>query len=127
MKYIIADPDIQIGIDLNRILDDYKMMEFNGSYTTLEETVNSIGQNPPDIAFIRIGKVELNAFKLATMIRRLNALSKVVFLSNHYAYAVEAFECEADGFLLLPFKEEKIEQLLYKNIQGGVYDRYKNS
>lgn len=31
MKYIIADPDAQSGIDLKKILDGYEMLDFQGS------------------------------------------------------------------------------------------------
>jgi two-component SAPR family response regulator len=117
MKYIIADPDEQNGIDLKKILDSYEIFVFQGSFTTLEIAENSIHGEPPDIAFIMMGKVELNAFKLASEIRELNPFSKVIFISSQVEYAVEAFECEADGFLLVPFNGEKIMNLLLNSIK----------
>ena len=69
MKYIIADPDEQSSIDLKKMLDGYETLDFQGSFTTLEATENSIYEEPPDLAFMRIGKTDLNAFKLAGRIR----------------------------------------------------------
>ena len=112
MKYIIADSDEQTGIDLKEILDSFETLEFRGNFTDLEAVEKSIHREAPDIAFIRIGKVEQNAFKLVREIRQLNPLSKVFIHSIHKEYAVEAFECEADGFFLLPFVEEKVIHLL---------------
>lgn len=117
MKYIIADPDEQSSIDLKKILDGYEILDFRGSFTTLEVAENSIRKEPSDIIFIRMGNVELNAFKLASVIRRLNLFSKVIFFSSQLVYAVDAFECAADGFLLLPFDREKIENLLLRGIE----------
>jgi len=117
MKYIIADPDEQSSSDLKRILDGYKALVFQGSFITIEATENSMGGEPPDIAFIRMDKAELNANKFAGLLRGLNPFTQVVFISSYESYAVEAFECEADGFLLLPFNEEQIMRLLLRSIK----------
>lgn len=117
MKYIIADPKKQNGIDLKEILDGYEMLDFQGSFTTLEAIENSISRGLPDLAFIRIGEAELNAFKLVGMFRGRNPFPKVILMSSYGEYAVEAFEWEADGFLLLPFSVEKIRHLLLKVLE----------
>ena len=121
VKYIIAEPDEQSSIELKNILDCYEILDFKGSFTSLEATENSISGEPPDIAFIRIGKAELNAFKLSTTIRVLNSLSRVIFISSYDTYAVEAFEYEADGFLLVPFDKEKTEHLLRRCVENMGY------
>ena len=117
MKYIIADPDERNGLDLKKILDGYEMLDFVGNFTTLEVAENCIREEMPDIAFIRMGTAELNAFKLVGTLRGLNPSSKVIFLSSQVAYAVEAFECEAEGFLMLPFERGKIKHLLFRIIK----------
>jgi two-component SAPR family response regulator len=117
MKYIIADPGTQDGIELKRILDGHEVLEYQGSYTTFSAAENYSLEHPPDIAFICLGKAELNAFRLATVIRDCNPLSKVIFISRQKENAVEAFEYEADGFLMIPFNKNKIEQLLQKNFE----------
>lgn len=116
MTYIITDPDVQIGIDLKKILDQYEILDFKGSFTTIEAAENSICEEPPDVAFIRIGRAEINDSKISKTIKNLNPSSKVIFHSSQAALAIEAFECEADGFLLLPFNKEKVEKLFYRNI-----------
>jgi two-component system response regulator AlgR len=125
MKYIIADPDKNSGSDLKRILDDNKILVFQGSFTTLKAAENSIRKEPPDIAFIRLGKAELNAFRLAGVIKERNPFSKVIFISSQKENAVEAFEHEADGFLLIPFNQKKINQLLQQNIGTEEMNQFK--
>jgi len=98
-------------------LDDYETLDFQGSFTTLKAAEKSIYKEPPDIAFIRIGKAELNVFKLVSVIRDLNLFAKFILLSNQEEYAIEAFEYEADGFLLIPFSKEKIKHLLQKGFE----------
>lgn len=117
MKYMIAEPDEQSNMDLKKILDRYKILDFRGSFMTFEAAENSIQEEPPDIAFIRMGRAELNAYELIREIREQNLFSKVIFLSNHEEYAVEAFDCEADGFIFIPFNEEKIKNLMLRIIE----------
>lgn len=116
MKYIIADPDVQNSIELKKILDGYEILDFQGSYTTFSAAENYSIKHPPDIAFIWLGKAGLNAFRLAGEIKERNPLSKIIFISSQKENAVEAFEYEADGFLLIPFDKIKIGQLLQQNI-----------
>lgn len=112
MKYIIADPEEQSRTELKRILDSFEFLSFQGSFKTYKAAANNIRGEPPNIAFIRLGKAELNAYGLASVIREQNPLAKVVFISSHKDYAIEAFECEADGFVLIPFDEKKIRHML---------------
>lgn len=117
MKYIIADPDMQNGIELKKILDNYEMLEFQGSYATFIAAGNYSLKHPTDIAFIFLGKTGLNALRLAGVIRERNPFSKVIFISSQKENAVEAFDYEADGFLLIPFDKRKIGQLIQQNIK----------
>jgi two-component SAPR family response regulator len=118
MKYIIADPDEKSGNDLKRILDEYKILDFKGCFKIFEIAEKSIRKENPDIVFIRIDKIELNAFKLANLIRELNPFSKIIFTSSQAEYAVEAFECEANGFLLIPFNDEKIRNFMVRILKS---------
>lgn len=111
MKYIIADPDKDSSGDLKRILDENKILVFQGSFTTLKAAEAYIRGEPPDIAFIRLGNAELNAFCLTGEIKRQNPLTKVIFFGSHKENAVEAFEYEVNGFLLEPFDKKKVRQM----------------
>lgn len=116
MTYIIATPEKSNGAELKRILDDNETLAFQGSFTTLKAAQACIREEPSDIAFIWLGKAKLNAFRLASEIKELNPFSKVIFVDSEKENAVEAFEYEAYGFLLTPFSEEKICQLLSLSI-----------
>jgi len=117
MKYIIADPDEKTGNDLKKILDGYKILDFKGSFKILEIAEKNIRKERPDIVFIRTDKIELNAFKLTNLIRELNPFLKIIFTGSQVQDAVEAFECEVDGFLLIPFHDEKIRNFMVKNFE----------
>lgn len=63
MNYIIADPDLQEGIELKKMLNEYEGLDFQGSLTTLGAAERQCIEHPPDIAFIRLGNPELNIGK----------------------------------------------------------------
>jgi two-component SAPR family response regulator len=126
MKYIIADPDRQNGIELKKILGRCRILDFQGSYITFGTAVKDSLEHPPDMAFIRLGKAEMNAFRLAAAIRERNPLAKVVFISSQKEDAVEAYEYEADGFLLIPFSKKKIGLFLRQNIGEKEMDKFEN-
>lgn len=115
MKYIIADPDGQNAIELKKILDGYEILVFQGSYTTIHAAENDCLEHPPDIAFIRLENVELNAFRLAAVIRERNPHSKVIFIGSQIENAVDAYEYGADRFFLIPYNTERIGQWVKQN------------
>lgn len=116
MKYIIVDPDKRTGAELNKLLDSYETLDFQGNFTSSIVAEVCIIVEPPDVAFLRLGVAGLNAFKLAGEIEEINPCAKIIFVSGQSESAVEAFEFEADGFLLTPFNKMKIEQLIQQNI-----------
>ena len=111
MTYIIADPDVQSGIELKKLLDGYASMDFQGSYTTHDTAEENIRGRPPDAAFIRFGKAELNAFRLADELKERNPASRIIYIDSRRESAVDAFEHEADGFLLIPFDKRAVGKL----------------
>jgi len=121
VNYIIADLDEQSCSALKKILDDHEILDFQGRFTSMDAIFNSIGENPPDIAFIRMGQAKLNAFKLIGKMNEVNPNSMIILFGSQATYAVEAFECGADGFLLMPFNEGKTERLLQRCMQRRMH------
>lgn len=114
MKYIIADPDQETKEQLVSLLEKHKELDYRGNLSPPELVRNRINQYPPDLAFIRMGNPELNAFRVARFLREINPAVKVVFVGGGEADAVEAFDNEGDGFLMMPLDEGKVERLLIK-------------
>lgn len=114
MTYIIATSDKSSGDELIKILEDHKTMAFQACFASFKAAEACIREKPPDMAFIWLDIAQLNAFRLASAIKKRNLQSKVIFVCGQRESAVEAFEHEADGFLLTPFDKEKISQLLHQ-------------
>ncbi len=112
VKYIVADPDQETKDQLVSLLEKHKELDYRGNLSPPELVRNRINQNPPDLAFIRMGHPELNALRVARFLREINPAVKVIFFGRLRTDAVEAYEYEGCGFLMIPFEEEKIACLL---------------
>lgn len=112
MTYIIAAADQSSGEKLAKLLEGDITLIPQGCFTTYKAAAACIRERPPDIAFIWLNAAELNAFRLARELRNISPRSKVIFVGSRKENAVEAFECEADGFILFPCDKRKIDRLL---------------
>ena len=118
MTYIIATSDQSSGDELIKILQESTAMDCMGNFATFKAAETCIRGRPLDMAYIWLDV--LNAFRLARVIKEQNPFSKVVFVSSQREDAVDAFEHEADGFLLTPFDKDKIERTLRQNMERGI-------
>jgi two-component SAPR family response regulator len=116
MNYIIVDPEDKSSSELKNILDSYKILGIHGKVKTFEAVTDSIQKEKPDLAFIRMKNIHLNVYKLISEIKEKSPFSKVIFMSDHELDAVEAFEYDADGFLLIPFDEKQIRHMMMSSL-----------
>lgn len=65
-----------------------------------------------DVIFLDINMPELDGMSFAKLISKLNKNIKFVFISAYKDFAVEAFEIKAFDYILKPYSEERIENLL---------------
>lgn len=78
-----------------------------------------------DIAFLDISMPEIDGMKLSELLLDLNESTKIVFVTGHDTYAVQAFEAEALDYLLKPVSSERVAKTLAKfnKIQGGTISK----
>lgn len=67
---------------------------------------------PVDIIFLDIEMPEMNGLELAKLIKYKT--NKLVFTTAHAAYAINAYDLEAEAFLLKPFSQAKFDQTVKK-------------
>ena len=66
----------------------------------------------PDTVLIRLGDIEIQGLKTARQIRKMDSKARIVFISATRDYALDAFDVGANGYLLEPVDEEKLEKLI---------------
>ena len=70
------------------------------------------GYTDMELLFLDIYMKELNGMETARRIRELECKVPIVFLTSSRDFAVESYEVHASGYLLKPFEEEKLKDLL---------------
>lgn len=96
--YVAAQPQL-------KLLKSYSIAE-----TALKEIENL--KKPVDVIFLDIEMPNINGIELAKLIK--HKTNKLVFTTAHSAYAINAYELEADAFLLKPFSQAKFDQTVKK-------------
>lgn len=101
-KCIIIDDEADTIAGLKAYINDLTELELIKSYTDPLQALKEISQNEPvDIIFLDIDMPKITGIELAKEIR--SKTGKLVFTTAHTKYAYEAFEANADAYLLKPY------------------------
>ncbi|MBP3700339.1 MAG: response regulator [Lachnospiraceae bacterium] len=71
-----------------------------------------------DLAFLDINMPEIDGIELMKLLRAQRPDLFITFLTAYSSYALDAFELEADGYILKPFDRHEIEKILQKYLRG---------
>jgi DNA-binding LytR/AlgR family response regulator len=105
-RALIADDEPNLALDLRgRLQALWPELEILDPAANGLEALRAIEEDEPDIVFLDIRMPGLTGIELA---RRLDARTRVVFVTAYDQYAVEAFEREAVDYLLKPVPDERL-------------------
>lgn len=106
MQCIIVDDDENAISVLTEYISHSQNMELIKSFSNPVQALNYIRSNAPvDLIITDINMPQLNGIELSELIRTQK--NKIIFTTSHAGYALDAFEVDADAFLLKPFGLKK--------------------
>lgn len=79
-------------------------------FADCDDVINWASNNPFDIAFLDINMRGMGGIELAEKLRDINSKCYIIFCTGYQEYAVEAFEIHADGYLLKPVAQERVQK-----------------
>lgn len=85
-----------------------------GKYTEYKDLVAAISIHKPDIAFLDIETPTKNGMEAAGEILKISPETDIIFVTAYKDYAYNAFELEAQDYLLKPVKKKRLERTLSK-------------
>lgn len=114
---IIDDEEFSINA-LKTYINQVQQISNVTSYTCPQTAMNKllIG-DPVDLLFLDVDMPLISGIELAPAIR--SKVKKLVFTTAHSKYAFDAFEVEADAFLLKPFSFAKFSLTLSRLFPAG--------
>lgn len=119
MREIVICEDVEIERNLlNTVLRQYfheineevRILEYESGEAFVADVEE--GYTDMELLFLDIYMKELNGMETARRIRELECKVPIVFLTSSRDFAVESYEVHASGYLLKPFEEEKLKDLL---------------
>jgi DNA-binding LytR/AlgR family response regulator len=108
---IIAVDDDRLALDglknaIEKAMPETTLVCFNSPKKALEYAqINHI-----HIAFLDIEMGSMNGLHLAKYLKKINEKIKIVFVTAHSQYAVDAFALKASGFILKPVTAEAVRE-----------------
>ena len=119
MRRIVICEDVEIQREmLKEILTSY-FEEINEevlilTYDSGESLVADIEEEyvEAELILLDIYMKKLNGMETAKKLRDLNCNAPIVFLTASPDFAVESYDVQAAGYLLKPFEEDKLKNLL---------------
>jgi len=116
MKIAIIDDEkparSELRFLINEVMPDSIIQEFSSG----EEVLEIVEKETYDLFCIDISLGDINGITLGKTIKKISPKSEIVFATAYNNYGDKAFEIEAMYYLLKPFSENKVKQML---------DRYK--
>lgn len=95
---------------LKMLIDKVEGISVKGTYTNPEEALRALQQFEVDVIFLDIEMGTSHGIKIAEKLRAKHEQVKIVFVTAHAEFAVDAFQVRADDYLLKPVRKERLQE-----------------
>ncbi len=111
MRVIIIDDERLAREELKSLLAQFSFIEIVDEAKNPEEGIAKIKEHKPDLIFLDIQMPGMNGFD---MLKKLDEIPKVVFVTAYDEFALKAFEVKALDYLLKPVDPERLKETIQK-------------
>lgn len=110
-RAIIIDDERLARNELKKLLGEYPEIEVVDEAANVEEGIQKIEAQNPDLIFLDIQMPGKTGFDL---LRELNRTPEVIFTTAYDEYALRAFEVNALDYLLKPIEPKRLADAIHK-------------
>jgi len=104
---IIVEDEINNQKLLENYLNEYcPYIQIMGFTTGINDTLDFLERNRPEVAFMDISLADGNAFDLLARLKEINF--EIIFITSHEKYAIQAFRLHALDYILKPVNPEDL-------------------
>lgn len=114
MKVIYVDDEKLLLENFGLIARSLSRVSTINLFAKSSEALAWVQNNPIDIAFLDIEMPGISGIELAKKFREIDENIRIVFVTAHDQYALDAFGVDAIGYLLKPYTEKDIDRYLKK-------------
>lgn len=113
MKVIIVDDEVSVRNSITRLLTErYPLIQICSSCGNIAEAYDAIIKDQPDLLFLDVELPDGLGFDLLKMIGQPRF--RVIFITGHLEYALDAIKVSALDYLLKPFNQDELEKAVEK-------------
>ncbi len=112
LKCVIVEDEFPAREELKFFIEKYESIELEKEFDNPLDALKYLQNNKIDIVFLDINMPDLDGISLGTILSKLNENLKIVFITAYREYAAEAFEIKAFDYLLKPYSEKRIKEVL---------------
>lgn len=112
MTCVIVDDDPNAVEGLMSYMQNFPGMEIRGTFTDPVAAISFLKKQRINLLLLDVDMPKVNGIELAASVR--HQVDKLVFTTAHTKYAFEAFESQADAYLLKPFSLAKLLTTLHR-------------
>ncbi len=107
MNVTVVDDESSVRNAIIKLLsDEFPDVKVISSAGTLKSAYEAIMRQAPDLLFLDVELPDGNGFKLLKMISPVNF--KVIFITGHQEYALDAIKVSALDYILKPFDNDEL-------------------
>ncbi len=111
IKTIIIDDERLAREELKSLLKQFEEIDIIGEAKNGEEGIQLIKELKPDLIFLDISMPGMTGFE---MIKQLDEIPKVIFVTAYDEFALKAFETNALDYILKPVDPTRLQEALKK-------------
>ncbi len=110
-KSIIIDDERLAREELKSVLADFTEIEVIGEAQNGDEGIELIQQLQPDLIFLDVNMPGMTGFE---MLKKLEVIPRVIFITAYDEYALKAFEVNALDYILKPIDPDRLSEAIEK-------------
>jgi len=111
LRAFITDDEAPARKKLLRFLADEPDISVVGEAANGPDAVREIRQSRPDLLFLDVQMPEMDGFDVLQALDA-DVPPRIVFVTAHDEYAIQAFEVNAFGYLLKPYDQPRLRKVL---------------
>jgi two-component system LytT family response regulator len=110
-KTLIIEDERLAREELKLLLKDYLEIEIIGEAKNGEEGLQKIKEHKPDLLFLDVSMPGMTGFE---MLKHLEEIPRVIFITAYDEYALKAFEVNALDYILKPVDPDRLKEAIAK-------------
>jgi two-component system LytT family response regulator len=110
-RTLIIDDERLAREELKSLLKSFSQIEIIDEARNGNEGIQKIQEHKPDLIFLDVNMPGMNGFE---MIKQLEEIPRVIFITAYDEYALKAFEVNAFDYILKPVDPERLRESILK-------------